>query len=88
MQNVEDVMRDLDNCGDKYCGKIITAQQMKDEGLIFLKKVIKDCRSTTQPANEQEYKLQREKYNIPANIINGTPLVFSVYNVTDNLVEQ
>ena len=25
---------------------------------------------------------------IPANIINGTPKVFSVYKVTDNLVEQ
>jgi hypothetical protein len=63
MQNVEDGMRDLENCGDKYCGKIITSQQMKDEGHLFLQKVLKDCRSTTQPANEQEYKLQREKYN-------------------------
>lgn len=25
---------------------------------------------------------------IPANIINGTPKVFYVYNVTGNLVEQ
>jgi len=64
MQKMDNVVLDLDNCGDKYCGKIITAQQMKDEGLIFLKKFLKDCRSTTQPANEQEYKLQREKYNI------------------------
>jgi len=63
MQKMDNVVLDLDNCGDKYCGNIITSQQMKDEGLIFLKKVLKDCRSTTQPANEQEYKLQREKYN-------------------------
>ena len=36
---------------------------MKEEGHLFLKKVLKKCRSTTQPTNEQEYKIDKEKYN-------------------------
>lgn len=60
---IDNMMNDLDNCGDKYCGNIITAAQMKKEGLKFLKKVNKECRSKTIPKTEKEYKIQQKKYN-------------------------
>ena len=60
---IDKTMKDLDNCGDKYCGNMITAAELKKEGDEFLHKVLKKCRSKTTPKNEKEYKLQRQKYD-------------------------
>lgn len=62
MKKIDDIMNELDNCGDKYCGNIITSAQMKEEGTKFLENVTKNCRSKTIPKTEKAYKIQREKY--------------------------
>jgi hypothetical protein len=65
MQNIDNAVQDLDNCGDTHCGNIITSQQMKEEGHLFLRKVLKTCRSTKQPnaqVNDIERKIEKDKY--------------------------
>ena len=39
MKKIDNMVNDLDNCGDKYCGNIITSHQIKEEGIKFLKNV-------------------------------------------------
>ena len=39
MNNLDNLMNDLNTCGDKYCGNIITSQQLKEEGFKFFKNV-------------------------------------------------
>ena len=63
MNKLDNMMKELDNCGDKYCGNIVTSKQMKDEGLKFLNKVTKKCRSNIMPKNEKEDKIRRQKYD-------------------------
>jgi hypothetical protein len=63
MLQVDNIMNDLDTCGDTYCGNIITSNQLKEESTKFLKKVLKKCRSTTKPNNEIEHNLQKQKYD-------------------------
>jgi len=60
---LDKLVDDLDKCGDTYCGKIITRNQMKEEELKFLKSLQKNCASKTNPQTEQEYNLQRKKYD-------------------------
>lgn len=60
---IDNIMNDLDMCGDKYCGNIITASQIKKEEIKFLKDVLKKCRSKKEPKSEKEYKIQQQKYN-------------------------
>jgi hypothetical protein len=62
-KKIDNMMNELNNCTDKNCGNIIASKQLKDEGLKFLKIVNKKCRSKKVPKNEEEYKLDREKYN-------------------------
>jgi len=38
MTELDNMIKDLDNCGDTYCGNIITSEQLKEEGHKFLKK--------------------------------------------------
>ena len=63
MKEIDRMMNDLDHCGDKYCGNIITSAQIKEEGSKFSKNVTKKCGSITIPKNEEEGKIQREKYD-------------------------
>jgi hypothetical protein len=60
---LDKLVDDLDKCGDTYCGNIITKKEMKEEDLKFLKSLQKNCASKTNPATEQEYNLQRKKYD-------------------------
>jgi len=63
MKNINKLMNNLDKCGDKHCGKIITSNQMKEEGVKFLEKVTKKCKSKKVPETQEENKLQKEKYD-------------------------
>jgi hypothetical protein len=36
------MVNDLDKCGDKYCGNIITSKQLKKEGTTFFKMLLKN----------------------------------------------
>jgi hypothetical protein len=63
MHNLDNLMKELDSCGDKYCGNIITSARMKEEGAKFLKTVTKKCRSNIIPKNEQEDRIRRQKYD-------------------------
>ena len=63
MQKLDNLMKELDSCGDKYCGNIITSARMKEEGDQFLKKVTKKCRSNIIPKNEKEDMIRRQKYD-------------------------
>jgi len=60
---IDNMMIELDKCGDRYCGNIITAAKMKEEGLKFLKKVTKKCRSKKIPKTDKEYKQQQKNYD-------------------------
>jgi hypothetical protein len=60
---IDNVMNELENCGDTFCGNIITSTQMKNEDIKNLKNVSKKCRSKTIPKNEKDFKLQRQKYD-------------------------
>lgn len=60
---LDKLVDDLDKCGDVYCGKIITRNQMKEEELKFLDSVQNTCASKTNPQTEQEYNLQSKKYD-------------------------
>ena len=59
---IDKLMYDLDMCGDKYCGTIITSNQIKEEDMKFLQLVNKKCRSNSTPKNEREQIIKREKY--------------------------
>lgn len=59
----DQAINDLNNCGDKYCGNIITSKLLKEEGVKFLKNVTKKCRSNKKPKNEKENKILRRKYD-------------------------
>lgn len=63
MNKLDRAINDLNNCGDKYCGNIITSKLLKEEGLKFLKNVTKKCRSNSVPKNEKEDKILRKKYD-------------------------
>lgn len=64
MNKIDNMVNDLDNCGDKYCGNIITSDQMKEEGIKFSKNVTQKCRrSKIIPNNEEEHKIQQKKYD-------------------------
>lgn len=63
MNKLDTMVNDLDNCGDKYCGNIITSKQLKEEGDKFFKKVTKKCRSKTTPKNRKEFKQQFKQYD-------------------------
>ena len=64
MNKIDNMVNDLDNCGDKYCGNIITSHQIKEEGIQFSKNVTKKCRrSKTIPKNEEQHKIQQKKYD-------------------------
>lgn len=64
MNKIDNMVSDLDNCGDKYCGNIITSDQMKEEGIKFSKNVTQKCRrSKIIPNNEEEHKIQQKKYD-------------------------
>ncbi len=63
MNKLEKAANDLDNCGDKYCGNIITSKLLKEEGLKFLKNVTKKCRSNRKPTNAKENKTLQKKYD-------------------------
>lgn len=60
---IDRLVDDLDKCGDQYCGKIITRNQMKEEELKFLDLVNKNCRSKTNPRTEEEYNKQMKHYD-------------------------
>jgi predicted RNase H-like nuclease (RuvC/YqgF family) len=60
---IDNLISELDKCGDTYCGNIITAASMKEEGFKFLKNVKKKCRSEKTPKTDKEYKQQQKKYN-------------------------
>lgn len=62
-QKIENMVKDLDKCGDKYCGNIITSKQLKEEGNIFFKNVTRKCRSNTIPKNKKEFKKQFKEYD-------------------------
>jgi serine/threonine protein kinase len=63
MNKIDNMTNDLDNCGDKYCGNIITSEQIKEEGIKFSENVTKKCRSKTIPKTEKAYKIQQKKYD-------------------------
>ena len=60
---LDKLVDDLDKCGDRYCGNIITKTDMKEEDLKFLKSVQNTCASKTNPATEAKYNLQSKKYD-------------------------
>lgn len=60
---LDNMIKDLDNCGDTYCGNIITSEQLKEEGHKFLKKVTAKCRSTVIPKNSEENRKQFKEYD-------------------------
>jgi hypothetical protein len=43
----------LDNCGDEYCGNIITSAELKEEGDKFLRCAMKKCKSQKIPETER-----------------------------------
>ena len=61
--NLENLVKELDKCGDKYCGNIVTSKVLKDEEIKFLKNVTEKCRSNVIPKNEKEDKIRRRKYD-------------------------
>lgn len=61
---IDAIIDDLDKCGDTHCGNIITSAQIKTEGLKFLKKVNKKCKSKSDT--------QRKKYNTCFNRLQKT----------------
>jgi len=63
MKELDNAMNELDKCGDIYCGNIITSNQIKEEGLKFLKNVTKKCRSSAIPKNKKDYKILQNKYD-------------------------
>lgn len=63
MNNINKLLNNLDNCGNKHCGNIITSKQMKEEGSKFSKNVTKKCVSKKVAKTEEEYKLQKIKYD-------------------------
>jgi hypothetical protein len=63
MNKLDNMVNDLDKCGDKYCGNIITSRQIKKEEIKFLKNVTKKCRSNIIPKNKKEYDTDRQKYD-------------------------
>ena len=60
---IDDAIKDLDNCGDKYCGKSIKSSQIKKEEVKFFKLVTKKCRSKKIPKTEKENMLKQKKYD-------------------------
>jgi hypothetical protein len=60
---IDNLMNDLNNCGDKYCGNIIKYSQIKEEEPKFFQFVTKKCRSKKIPKTEKENKLKQQKYN-------------------------
>ena len=62
-KKLDNIWHDLDKCGDKYCGDIITSKQLKEEGTTFFKNVTKKCYSNTIPKNEKQLKKKLKKYN-------------------------
>ena len=63
LNELNNVVKDLDKCGDKYCGNIIKSRELKKEERKFLKNITKKCRSTKIPKNEKEDKIRRRKYD-------------------------
>ncbi len=63
MKKIETMSNKLDECGDKYCGKIITLKKIKEEDIKFLKNVMAKCRSKKIPKTRNEDKEQQKKYN-------------------------
>jgi hypothetical protein len=61
MKIVDDLVNDLDYCGNKNCK--ISTKQLNKEGIKFLKNVTKKCRSNTIPKNKKEYDIKIKKYN-------------------------
>lgn len=61
MKQIDDMMDELNKCGDEQCGNIITAKEMKEEGLKYFKLVREKCNSKSVPKNAEEDKIQREK---------------------------
>jgi hypothetical protein len=45
---IDKSLEDLDKCGDKHCGNIITIKEMKEEELKFLNLIKKKCRSKSE----------------------------------------
>ena len=60
---IDNILEDLDKCGDKYCGNIITNADMKIQEQKFLEFINKKCNSRKNPTTEEEYNLQRTQYN-------------------------
>ena len=63
MKKIETMSNKLDECGDKYCGKIITLKKIKEEDIKFLKNVMAKCRSKKIPKTRDEDKAQQKRYN-------------------------
>lgn len=63
MNEINNATNELDKCGDKYCGNIITSNIIKKEDIKFLKNVTKKCRSKTIPKNKKEYRILQQKYD-------------------------
>ena len=59
----DNLINELDNCGDKHCGSIITSKKLKEEGIQFLTHVTKKCTSKSKPKNQKENKLKFKKYD-------------------------
>lgn len=56
---IDNAMKELDNCGDKYCGHIMTSSHIKEMEPKVLRFVNKRCRSKKIPKTEEEYKLNQ-----------------------------
>ena len=61
---IDDIIKDLDNCGDKYCGNSIKSSQIKKEELKFLKLVTKKCRSKKIPKTKKENIVKQKSISI------------------------
>jgi hypothetical protein len=60
---LDKTIKELDNCGDEYCGNIITSAELKEEGDKFLGCAMKKCKSQKIPETEKEHKSQRKNYD-------------------------
>ena len=63
LDRMKNMVKKLDECGDKYCGNIITLKKIKEEDIKFLRNVRAKCLSKKIPKTRSEDKAQQKKYN-------------------------
>jgi hypothetical protein len=60
---IDNAMNELDKCGDKHCGHIITSSHIKEMEPKVLRFITKKCRSKKIPKTEEEDKINQQNYN-------------------------